>query len=164
MNIVSRMLLALLVILSICSASFADELTPAKRGDIEKLLKITGAMKIAGMFSSAFSSQMYEMLRQTRNDIPERAIKVITEETNLVINENLGSLLDPMVDIYAKNLTHNDILGLIEFYETPLGKKAIEVLPAMTQQGMKAGRDWGQGLAPKLIERVEERLKREKLL
>ncbi len=153
-----------LIVLSFSSTAFAEELTPAKKADIEKLLKVTGSLKIASIFGNAVTTQMFAALKQTRQDIPEKTVDIISEETSKVINENISSLIDPMITIYADNLKHDEIKGLITFYETPLGRKTIEVMPVMAQEGMKVGQEWGRNLAPQLIKRIDERLKKEKLI
>ncbi len=152
------------MVLSLSSTAFAEDLTPAKKADIEKLLKVTGSLKIASIFGNAVTAQMFAALKQTRQDIPEKTVDIISEETTKVINENINSLIDPMIIIYANNLNHDEIKGLIAFYETPLGRKTIEAMPVMAQEGMKVGQEWGQNLAPQLIKRIDERLKKEKLI
>ena len=85
-------------------------------------------------------------------------------EVNSLIHEELKqkeSLHPYMYPIYHKYLTLEETKGLIKFYETPLGKKVISVMPKMTQEGMQAGQIWGQFISEKLQKRVRERLKKE---
>jgi len=37
------------------------------------------------------------------------------------------SLLELAIPLYDKNLSHEEIKGLIQFYQTPLGQKAVSV-------------------------------------
>jgi hypothetical protein len=55
-------------------------------------------------------------------------------------------LLDMAVPAYDRYYTHEEIKGLIQFYETPLGQKMISVLPKLTGELQDAGRKWGEGL------------------
>jgi hypothetical protein len=50
---------------------------------------------------------------------------------------------------------------MIRFYSTDLGKKTIRVMPALMQESMAAGQQWGQALGPQIEERVKARLKKE---
>jgi hypothetical protein len=43
---------------------------------------------------------------------------------------------------------------LIQFYESPVGKKAIAVLPAITQEGMKRGMELGSTVGEKVLTRL----------
>jgi len=63
--------------------------------------------------------------------------------------------------IYHRHFTHDEIKGLIAFYQTDLGSKTIRVMPALLQESMSAGQQWGQTLAPEIRRRVLERLKAE---
>jgi hypothetical protein len=65
------------------------------------------------------------------------------------------------VEIYHRHLDDKEIRGLIAFYETPLGKKLIEVTPAISQESVAAGMAWGQRMAPILNQRITDRLKKE---
>jgi len=60
----------------------------------------------------------------------------------------LPQLLDSAVPLYDKYFSHEDIKGLIEFYQTPLGQKALGVLPKlsieMQGEGMKMGEKLGR--------------------
>jgi hypothetical protein len=61
--------------------------------------------------------------------------------------------------VYQRHFTHDDVRGLIAFYETPLGRKLSEELPAMTQESVQAGMKWGASIAPKIQERVKQRFR-----
>jgi hypothetical protein len=62
-------------------------------------------------------------------------------------NAEIPKLLDAAVPIYDKYLSDEDIKGLIQYYQTPLGKKALSVLPHiaidMQNEGQKLGQQIG---------------------
>ena len=55
-------------------------------------------------------------------------------------------LLDLIVPIYDKYLSKDDVEGLAEFYQTPLGKKLNSVLPQLTVEIQTAAMNMGQEL------------------
>jgi hypothetical protein len=55
-------------------------------------------------------------------------------------------ILDLAVPIYDEYYTHDEIKGLIQFYETPLGQKLASVQPKMSVELQNVGRKWGAGL------------------
>jgi len=57
------------------------------------------------------------------------------EEMQALIPE----LLEYNARSYADAFTRDELEALIDFYQTPVGRKAIEKLPALTQQSMAAG-------------------------
>ncbi|TWT82695.1 hypothetical protein CA13_41580 [Planctomycetes bacterium CA13] len=49
------------------------------------------------------------------------------------------SLKDDMVKMYKEEFTENELGQLSDFYQTPVGKKAIERLPTLTAKGAQLG-------------------------
>ena len=146
------------------SIAMAGNITPEKKADIEKLMNITGALKIGQQISNAVVNNMTQAIKASRPDIPDRMYKILAEEINNIIEEQMlakGGYIEMAVLIYDKYFTHNDIKGLLSFYQTELGKKTIEVLPHIVQHSWKAGQLWGQALGPIIQERVKKRFKEE---
>jgi hypothetical protein len=141
-----------------------EELTPEKRMDIAKLLSINGALKVANIMAHVASQQMISAIQKVRPDISSDIFEVIKDETRRVIDDAIsekGGLIDLMVPIYHRCFTHDEIMGLISCYSTPLGMKVVEVMPVMMQEGMTAGQQWAQQLGPVLEERIKARLQKE---
>jgi hypothetical protein len=54
-----------------------------------------------------------------------------------------GELEDGYVALYDRNFTAAELRGLIAFYESPIGKRFVEVQPTLTREGMAMGQEWG---------------------
>lgn len=161
-----RIIFMLLLTTFIGQVAVADELTSAKKDDIKRLMEVTGAANIANQFASAISQQLFQMLKAT-TEIPDRALVVMESEIMALFSEKIsvpGGLMDQVIAIYDKHFTHQDIRDLLSFYQTPIGKKAILVLPQVANEGMLAGQRWGQSLGPELDKRIIPALKREGLI
>lgn len=155
-------LLALSLLLSLPVAG-AEELTQEKRDAIRELMETTGATEIGTMFGNAFVQQISASLQRSNPNVPTRAYEILREEVMETIERELGSgeFFDLLYPIYHKHLTLNDIRELIAFYQTPIGRKAISVLPQLTRESMAAGQRWGQQLGPIIQERVMARFEQE---
>ena len=159
----------LIVALTLCcflvpGLSYGDELTVEKKAAIKELLQVTGAAKMGEIFGNLFAQQITQVLKQSQPDIDPKAFDIIKEEAESLIREELSvkeSLFPFMVPVYHKYLTLEETKGLIQFYKTPLGQKAISVMPKMTQDGMKAGQEWGQSIAPRFQQKILDRLEKE---
>lgn len=157
----------LILALAASAASGADTLTPAKRADIARLISMTGGSNIAGQFAAIASKQFFTMLKASQPQIPDRAIAVMEREMNALFTEQIdapGGLTEMVIPIYDRHFTHEELRGIIAFYETPAGRKAITVLPQVMQESMLAGQRWGQALGPEIERRVLQALRREGLL
>lgn len=121
----------------------------AKRQDIQKLLETTGAAKLG----IQVVTQMLTMFKQQHPDVPETVWDEFMREFNA------ESLMDLVIPIYEKHLTHEDIKGLIAFNESPLGRKVNSVMPTVMQESMEAGQQWGMEIAQRVQQKLEARQK-----
>jgi hypothetical protein len=139
----------------------AEELSPEKQADIERLLEVTGALAVGQQMSSAVVGQLVEALKASRADIPDRVLDLLPAEVDAVIAANLPSFKAAIVPLYHKYFSAAEIKELIRFYSSAVGRKAVGVMPALVQESMSLGQRWGASLAPQIDRRVKERLKRE---
>jgi hypothetical protein len=142
----------------------AEELTPAKAADIRELLKVTGSADIGVQMLEVLTQTMANDWRALRPDIPHRFLEILFEEANILLEKGLREphgFMDRIIGVYHKYYTHNEIKGLLEFYKTELGKKTVRVTPKVMNESMMIGQQWGQVLAPKLMENVQRRCKEE---
>lgn len=139
----------------------------AKTDDIKRLMEITGAQNIANQFASAITQQFFMILKAGNPEIPDRAFEVMGNELMAFFSEKMaapGGLLDLTIPIYDKHFTHKEIKELLAFYESPIGKKTVQVLPLVTSESMEVGQRWGESLGPEIETRIFNALKKEGLL
>lgn len=144
--------------------SLADELTDQKKADIRKLIVSTGGTRIGIQFADAITKNMARTLKAARPDIPDRIFTIVNKELITLFEERMnvpGGIVDRIIPIYDKYLTHSEIRELLAFYETSIGRKAIEVLPKVVGESMIIGQAWGESLAPEVNRRIEATLKKE---
>ena len=80
-----------------------------------------------------------------------------------VIGEALAGLMDELIPIYEKYFTHEEILEIIAFHESPIGKKSIEVMPQLMAESMQVAQPWAMTAMPKILEKVSEQMREEGL-
>jgi hypothetical protein len=160
-----KTLLIVFVIASVLVSPAASEnIAPAKRADIEKLMLITGPPDVTKQMSNFFIRQISQTIKASRPDLPAKTYRVLSEEINKVIEEQMtakGGFLDMVIPIYAKHFNHKDIKGLIKFYQTDLGKKTIKIWPLILQESMSLAQDWSKSLGPLIKKNVNMRFKKE---
>ena len=139
----------LLLTLSLLSEQVRAQ-SPAKHDDIKQLLTLTGARAI-GLHAS---TQILEMYKRAHTDVPAEVWQEIWRDVEARIEEFVTERLVP---IYDQHLSHEDIKGLIVFYESPLGKKLLQVMPLMSQESMLAGQAWGRDFAESVQQKLLER-------
>ena len=153
-------LVACLVLgLASASGARADELTPEKRADIEQLLEMTHAVDIGKQMGVAGAQQIANVLKQARPDIPQSVLDALPPVVESVIAANIGSFKEAVIPLYGKYFTGPEVKEMIRFYSTELGQKAIRVMPALMQESLVVGQEWGRSIAPQIDEQIRARLK-----
>jgi hypothetical protein len=117
----------------------------AKLADIERLMAATGARQLADQMLA----QMIQIFRQQNPAVPAEA----WTELQQAFGEE--DLMKQLVGVYDKHLTHEDVKGLLQFFESAVGRKLVKVQPQIMQDSMAIGQAWGQRAG----ERVQQRLK-----
>jgi len=146
------------------AAAGAEQIDPAKRADIEKLIRITGPPDVTRQTSHFFIRQFSQTIKASRPDLPAKTYQILSEEIKKVVDEHMtarGGFLDMVVPIYARYFDHREIKELLKFYQTDLGKKAIKVWPLILQESMLLAQDWWKSLTPLIKDKVNERFKKE---
>lgn len=135
----------------------------AKRENILKLLEMTGAKNIAVQFGQGMNQQIVQILKASNPNMPERAFVIVGEEVDRLLKQEAGALMEVIIPLYDKYFTEAELKEMIKFYQTPVGKKTIQVMPQLLQESMAVGQTWGEGVAPKLFEQIEKRFKQENI-
>lgn len=99
-------------------------------------------------------SKMLDMMMQ----MPMIASLNVPEEvwTEFKKEFSSNSFMDELAPIYKKHYTDEEILQLVDFYKSPLGKKTLEVTPAITTESMAVGQKAGQEAMQKVMEKLEK--------
>jgi uncharacterized protein len=129
------------------SASAQDNQDSTKLRHIRELMDLMGSGHL-GM------QVMKSMLDQYKKSLPD-VDPQFWDDCLKEINPN--ELVNLVVPIYAKYFTDEDILGIMAFYNSPVGKKLVEKLPSITQESMQAGVEWGQQIGEKVRQRLREK-------
>ena len=73
---------------------------------------------------------------------------------NSLKHVDYNELVQKLVPVYSKHFTEQEIVDLLNFYNTSTGKKMIDKMPVILQESMEIGRKWGIELAQKIEKEV----------
>ncbi|MDB5808868.1 MAG: hypothetical protein JWN94_990 [Betaproteobacteria bacterium] len=157
-----RVLVAIFVLgSSLPLVALADDLTPEKRVDIERLLKMTGALSLGKQMAVSIVAQLNLAIKKARPDVPQKLMDALPEEVSAVFDENIATFKEAVIPMYSKYFTAIEIKQMVQFYSTDLGQKVIKIMPALMQESMAIGQAWGQSLGPRIDARIKARFKQE---
>lgn len=151
-------MVGLLAVGMVGSGALADE-EAEKRAAIERLMEITKAADMGAQMGQLISQQIVQMGGAETDEAAARRAEI----TATVIGEAIAGLMDEVIPIYEKYFTHEEILEIIAFHESPIGKKSIEVMPQLMAESMQVAQRWGMTAMPEILETVSEQMREEGL-
>jgi hypothetical protein len=111
---------------------------PAKEAAIRHLMDLTQTSKLGDNIQSYITNQVRTGVGRALK--PDALSKFMDEfNQKFVSAAPASSVTDAVVPIYASAFSTEDIQGLIQFYESPLGQRVVKNLPAVDQQSQAAG-------------------------
>ena len=125
------------------AATAADEpLDPKFRESVKTYLSLQGSVEQMGL------SVAYNVANETLMAIAQTGVEVTEPMQNIVLEQAIETyssrfgdiefLTDLWAPIYAKHYTQKEISTLIDFYESPIGKKSLELFGPINEEGMGA--------------------------
>lgn len=118
-----------------------------------KTLKIKQLMELTGMGKMAVQV-MDQIISTTAVRNPKVDTKFWEEFSKSINPEDLVNL---MIPVYEKFYSEEDIDNIISFYNTPTGKKMIQVLPDLTQESMRVGQQWGMKVTEDILKKLKDK-------
>jgi hypothetical protein len=116
----------------------------SKQADIRRLLQITGAGSIATQSMDQMEKTIRPMVTDALppGDYREKLVDLFFEKFRS--KRQPDELANLVIPIYDKYYSDEDIRGLIQLYQTPLGKKMLSTLPLVMAESQAAGTKWGE--------------------
>ena len=75
---------------------------------------------------------------------------------NLVAGDELEKMRADYVAIYAETFTEEELRGMVEFYQSPVGRKLIEKTPELMRRSMMITQKQMADMMPKVEAAVRE--------
>jgi hypothetical protein len=117
-----------------------EKLDPAKEAAIRHLMEITEISKMGDSLTTAITARVRDGMSKSGTLPADQLPKFMdTFSQKFAVAAPPSGVTNAIIPIYAKNFTMEEIQGLIKFYESPVGQRAVKVLPGVVQQSQEAG-------------------------
>ena len=161
-----RLALTILLLAATCGVASAQETpevklqdpqtqTPVseeKRRDIMRLLELTKAADLGTQILEQISAELRTSFAMLPSEQRDKIFKIYEEEIRKEFNKE--KLTEAVIPIYDKHVSGEDIKALIAFYETPLGQRFVEALPAITREAYEDGARRGRQVGMRAMTRI----------
>ena len=118
---------------------------PASKESVKTLMEKTGA----GNLGVQMIDQLIPALQKLVPDAPENFWIDVRAEMNA------DAIVELVIPVYQRHFNEEDIKSINAFYDTEVGQKLIRVQPAIMQESMLIGRQWGEETARNVIEKYK---------
>ena len=132
-----KLILSCLLIAGISSFCYSQ----TKRQDIIRLLEVSNVRSQA--------SQMFDLMLPDLITLAPNAPSAFWNSFKSRLD--IDSFVNLFIPIYDRYFSHDDIRSLIEFYESPIGRRLLDVTPSMSQESYRIGQEWGEKTAIDII-------------
>jgi len=105
----------------------------------------------SGKIGIQVMNQMMDSFKKSFSAVPQEFWEEAKQEMKA---DDITNLITP---IYAKYYTETDIDQLINFYNSPIGKKMVATMPQVVQESMTMGQQWGKEIGEKVFARLKEK-------
>jgi uncharacterized protein len=114
-----------------------------KAEDIRRLLKVSGIHDSLNLMKNNLLNQ-YSM--GFAGAYPKTPDAFWEEYYQLIGPSDIDTLVERMIPVYDKNMSHEVIRKLIEMFETPFWEEWRVKMPAISREAGLIGSEWGQAL------------------
>lgn len=153
---VSRMAIGLLLAIFLVVPAAAQQKT--------KLQNVMELVRVSGM-ETTLDAIMVPIIQQGMSSPAFARLPAGERQTvQTLMVEEFQNLRPEFVrrlgEIWAKHFTNDEVVGLIRFYKSPLGRKIVDKTPQAMQEAQTAGYSWGLEVGKRVVERMRNRRRR----
>jgi uncharacterized protein len=147
------------VLLSLCIASLGYADSQTHRQAAEEVLRLTKVDKMLGPLIEQIQQVQIQQLQQMNlsREAYSAAQRYLQRINDLVAREmQWQEIKNDYIGLYTDAFTEQELHELIQFYSTPLGRKAVEKMPVLMEQSMQLGQKKMMNIMPEIQTLSEE--------
>ncbi|HKS65650.1 MAG TPA: DUF2059 domain-containing protein [Candidatus Acidoferrales bacterium] len=115
-----------------------QKVDPEKEKAIRHLMDITGTAKLGNNMTEVVALQVKNAMSRR---LPADKLDKFMSDFNQKLSTRSPSneVVDAQVPIYAQHFSMEELQGMIQFYESPVGQQMVKALPDVLQESQKTG-------------------------
>ena len=138
--------------------------TPATSEQIQKLFAVMDVRQQTHRMMESMVQQMQAMsaatIKQRYPQVSGAELAKLTKISQSILRDMpLDAMLDDMIPVYQKYLNQSDVDAMIDFYQSPTGKKLVNEMPQITQEAMQVSYRHMEKQVDAVMQRVEDTVK-----
>jgi hypothetical protein len=146
--------LAIVFSVPVCGQAKTGKETKAE--NIHRLMTLIRIETLQQSMLDQMMAALAPMITNSANTDPQE--QKILQRMSVILAEELKktNFSSLTAELYDKYFTNEEITGLIQFYQSPVGQKAVQVLPKLSEESLARGMEMGQQAAVRALSRLAE--------
>jgi len=142
-----------------------SQAAPARAPSASQLATARALVVACGMSRSfaiivpQFIDQIRSSLTQTRPEL-SADLDAVLAEIKPEFDKQVDEMIGIAAQIYAKQMSEEDLRAAVNFFESPAGKHYVEMQPAFLTEAVTAMQGWQGKLSTDMMARVREEMKK----
>ena len=134
------------------------EPAPAQLAAARSLVIASGMSRSFEPMVPQLADQIVPMLTRTRPELKENLTAVVAKLQPEFLKKG-DDMITMAARIYARHMSQPELEQAANFFNSPVGKKYVEVQPAMLDEVVVAMQTWTQTLSSYMMTRVHDEMK-----
>lgn len=150
-----RTMVGILIVAGACWATGAVAQEPSvEEADRTELARELLAVSGAGQMGLQVMDQMVDAFKMMNPEVTDDFWGEFWAEFMTEID--VDDMVEMVIPIYTEHLTAEEMTAAIDFYRTPAGQAILQKMPAILQESMEVGQQWGMEIGQRVAERLEK--------
>ena len=155
--------LTLLFVVCVVSAATAEEsVDTGYRKNVSGLLEVMGANRIGEQIAYAIAQEILQTLVASGATITDPIQQIVIDEALEEFGSTFSNdeyLTDLYTPLFFEHFSREELREVLTFYQSPVGKKAMAVLPEISQSAVAQLQQAGKARMPDFEKRLGTQLK-----
>ena len=155
----ARLAAAAVALAAFVPAAHAQQPTAASMAVAKQLITTTGATAVFTPLIAGVVEQAKLLYLQQNpglaKDLNEVAAKLRTD-----LQPRFSELNDEVAKLYATNFSEQELKDILAFYQSPAGKKMLNVQPKVIDSSMGFAQNWANKLSDEVIAKMRDEMKK----
>lgn len=148
-----KKLFFVVVLAFLSTTALAEEDAKLLHKEIEKMFELTNVSAMTDQIYHHIGGMWQEMISDM--NVPkdkEASVQKYFNELETLLHEDLSweKMKAPLIDVYARVYTLEEVKAINEFYESPVGKKLLEKMPLVINESMQVSQRLVKDMMPKI--------------
>jgi hypothetical protein len=136
----------------VCSAISRADVSPEKRIEIDRLLKLTGMEKLVDQMMNQMMTSFRSNMKEVPNEFWDQFAKKV----------HASDMIEMIVPLYDKYYSLEDLRAVNAFYSSPAGQRVLSTLPQIMKESMTIGQQWGAKIGREAVEEAKAEIEARK--